>query len=113
MLQLYAITIALLAFTTSVLTVGFGLYTTTRRDIQHMIDVVGGLASAFLWFVAAFGAAGLEVVTDGGSIVTAPSESVAYLFAVFGVFMLIVALLGTAVLMNVTDVAEMSAGSDR
>lgn len=109
MLQHYAIAILLIAWLTTVLTIGFGLYLDAMRDVRHMVNVVGGLASAFLWFLAAFGASSLEVV-DSGVPTVVPATAASYLFAGFGVFMLIVALLGTTVLLNVRDIAANRSG---
>lgn len=112
MLTAYAIFLAALAWLTSVLTLAGGMFLTTRRD-DHWIDVAGGLASALLWFVAAFGASSLESVTDGGTIVVRPATPAVWLFAVFGVFMVVIALKGTAILFNVTDLAGMETDSNR
>lgn len=107
MLQLYAIMLASLAWMTSVLTIGFGLYSVTRRDVdvKQMVDVVGGLASALLWFAAAFGASSLEVV-DSGVTTVSPADPAAYLFAVFGIFMVVIAVVRTAILLDVTELAD-------
>lgn len=105
MQQLFVITLAVLAWLTSVLTFGFGLYAENRTDIRHSIDVVGGLASGFLWFVAAFGAMGLEVVSSGVTI-SKPATATGYLFAAFGILMIVVALIGTGFLLNTMDIVE-------
>lgn len=106
-----AVAIAFMAFIGSILTIGYGLYAQTRRDIQQMIDVVGGLASALFWFTAAFGMSSLEVVESGVHSVV-PADAVAILFAVLGVFMVVIALVGTAILLNVSDVAGMQQDND-
>lgn len=105
MLQPFVITLAVLAWLTSVLTFGFGLYAQRRADVRHSIDVVGGLASGLLWFVAAFGAMGLEVVSSGVTI-SKPATAAGWLFVGFGALMTVVALIGTGFLMNVMDIVE-------
>lgn len=106
----FAITLVVLAWSTSVLTFGFGLgaelfASSLNRDIQHMVTTVGGLSSALLWFLSAFGASSLEV-TDSGVTVVNASAAATYLFAGFGIFMVVIAFIGTGVLLNVTDVAS-------
>lgn len=108
MFLVYAIFAALLAWLTSVLTIGFGLYSVTRtdKDIKQMVDVVGGLASALLWFVAAYGASSLEHTSSAGVTTVNPATSAAYLFAVFGIFMIVIAVVRTAILLDVTELSS-------
>lgn len=106
MLQLFVIALVVLAWLTSVTTLGFGLYAErSSRDVRHSVDVVGGLASALLWFVAAFGSMGMEVVSSG-VVISKPANAAAWVFGGFGALMVIVAFIGTGFLLNVMDVAD-------
>lgn len=105
MIDILVVWVGTMAWLTSVLTIGFGVYLNERPDVSHMVDVVGGLASAFLWFIFAFGATSVQVPT-GGVILSETSEGLALLGLGFGIFMVVVALIGTAFLMNVMDIVQ-------
>lgn len=103
--ELFVIWLGTLAWLTSVITFVGGVYLDSREDIQHMVDVGGGLTSAFLWFITSFGASAKTTVSSG-VVINQPARGPALLFTGFGVIMVVVAFIGTGFLVNVMDIKE-------
>lgn len=105
MIDLLVVWVGTMAWLTSVLTLAVSIYFDARPDVEHAIGTVGGLASAFLWFMFAFGATSVQV-PSGGSLLDSTNEGLALLGLGFGLFMIAVALMDTAWMLNVFDLKD-------
>lgn len=105
MIDLLVIWVGTVAWLSSVLALAVSVYFDARPDVEHALGTVGGLAAAFLWFVFAFGATAIEV-PSGGTFLSATNEALAALGVAFGLFMVAVAFMDTAWMLNVFDVVE-------
>lgn len=105
MLDILAIWLGTMAWLTSVLTLAVSIYFDSRPDVEHALGTVGGLASAIMWFILAFGFTAIQT-PSGGTLLDGNTESMALLSLGFGLFMVAVAFMDTAWMLNVFDLKE-------
>lgn len=105
MLDIMEVWLGTIAWLTSVLALGASVYFDARPDVEHAIGTVGGLAAAFMWFIFAFGATAIQT-PSGGQLLDGNSESLALFGLGLGLFMVAVAFMDTAWMLNVFDIKE-------
>lgn len=108
MLESLVLWVGTLAFVTSIgtVTAGATIYARTGNGAD-VIDTVGGLVSAVLWFVFSYGVSNVETVAALQSeavTVSTGHEMLSYVGVALGALMVIIALMGTGSLVDVRDV---------
>jgi len=109
MLESLVLLLAALAWLTSVATIAAGATIYRRSGAgADVIDTVGGLSSALLWFATSYGVSSVETVVAlqaETAVVTTTHTMLAYLAGGFGALMVVIALMGTGSLVDVRDLA--------
>lgn len=110
---LFVVWMGTMAFIISLCTLYVDFLTSSSRDIETSVGVIGGLASGLLWFVTAFETLGMFHIGDSGTTTLIEATGAALLFTAFGVFMIVIAWKGTIKAFNVMDIMQEEEGAIR